>query len=295
MAPLALIFGANGQDGHYLRGACQARGMTVVGVSRAGPWVRGDVADFGQVETLVREHRPAWVFHVAANSTTRHDVLFENHATISTGALNVLEAVKRHRPEARVLLAGSGLQFRNTGAPIREDDPFEANSAYAVARIQATFAARYYRTLGVRAYVAYLFHHESPRRQPKHVSQVIVAAARRIAAGGAEPVELGDVTVAKEWTFAGDVAEGMCALLEQDVVTEANVGSGQAHTIEEWLAACFGVVGRDWREHTRLREGFVAEYPRLVSDPARIRALGWRPKVGLPELARLMVRENVAP
>ena len=131
----ALIFGASGQDGRYLAAECAARGITPVGVSRAGAPVRGDVADRAQVLALVRAHRPAYVFHLAAASTTRHEALFENHATIATGALNVLEAVRLEAPAARVFLAGSGVQFVNTGAPISERDPFAPSSPYAVSRI----------------------------------------------------------------------------------------------------------------------------------------------------------------
>ena len=287
----ALIFGASGQDAYYLAQLCAARGIRPVGVSRSvgGDWTVGDVARREQVEALVAEHQPGYIFHLAANSTTRHDALFENHETISTGALNVLEAARTLVPQARVFLSGSGLQFRNEGRPIAEGDPFDASSPYAVARVQSVYAARYYRRLGVRAYVGYLFHHDSPRRGAKHVSQLIAQAARRIAAGSGETLEWGDVTVRKEWAFAGDIAAGMLALVSQDAIPEACIGTGEAYSIEEWLDLCFGRVGLRWRDHVRLKEGFRAEYPLLVSDPAKIRSLGWTPQVDLAGLAEMMM------
>ena len=183
------------------------------------------------------------------------------------------------------------MQFRNRGEPISERDDFEASSPYSIARIQSVYAARYYRTLGVRAYVGYLFHHESPRRKPHHVSQKVAQAARRIAAGSGETLELGDITVRKEWAFAGDIAAGMLALVQQDGVWEACIGTGVAYSIADWLAACFARVGLDWREHVRVKEGFRAEYPLLVSDPATIRSLGWTPTVDLHELSAMMTAE----
>jgi GDPmannose 4,6-dehydratase len=285
----ALIFGASGQDGHYLAELCRAEGIEPVEVSRAGAPVRGNVARFDEVRALVREHRPAYVFQLAAASTTRHDALFENHETISTGALNVLEAVRLEAPDARVLIPGSGVQFENTGAPISERSPFAATSPYAVARIQSAYAARYFRTLGVRAYVAYLFHHESPLRKPDHVAMKIALAARRIGAGSAERLEIGDLTVEKEWTFAGDVARGMLSLVRQERVLEAAIGSGEAHSIREWIERCFGAVDVPWQARVTERTGFKAEYPRLVSDPSTMRVLGWRPSVAFADLARMMV------
>lgn len=286
----ALIFGASGQDGHYLAEVCAARGVTPIGVSRSGAPVAGDVADREQVRALVREHRPAFIFQLAAASTTRHEALFENHETISSGALNVLEAARLDAPSARILIVGSGVQFANTGAPISERDAFEASSPYALARIHSVHAARYFRRLGVRAHVGYLFHHESPLRKPGHVSQLVALAARRIAQGSPEQLELGDVSVEKEWTFAGDVARALFTLVSQDEVMEATIGSGVTHRIADWLEACFGSFGLDWRRHVKVREGFVPEYRRLVSDPATIRSLGWSPETSFEELARAMVR-----
>jgi GDPmannose 4,6-dehydratase len=285
----ALIFGASGQDGHYLTELCRAEGIETVGVSRSGAQVRADVGSFDDVERLVREHAPTHVLHLAAASTTRHDALFENHRTISTGTLNVLEAVRVHAPEARVFITGSGVQFVNTGAPISERDPFQASSPYAMARIHSVYAARYYRSLGLRVYVGYLFHHESSLRKPGHVSMMIAEGARRAALGGAEPLEVGDLSVEKEWTFAGDVARAILTLVSQDEVHEATIGSGTTHSIQEWAERCFRLIGRDWREHVRMRGGFVPEYRRLVSDPSTMESLGWVPEVRFEQLAEMMM------
>jgi len=285
----ALILGASGQDGHYLSQVCREAGLDLVTASRSGSGVRLDVAEFEQVSALIRRTSPDYVFHLAAASTTHHDALFENHRAIATGALNVLEAVRRHRPTARVFLAGSGLQFANRGVPICESDPFQASNPYSLARIHAAYAGRYYRSLGLAVFIGYLFHHESPLRKPQHVSRLVALAAGRIARGSGETVEIGDPSVEKEWTFAGDVARAIFALASQDAVSEAVIGSGVTHTIQDWLASCFGLVGMDWREHVRIREGFTPEYRRLVSNPATIRALGWQPRVGFAELARMMM------
>lgn len=288
----AIIFGANGQDGHYLNELCRAKGLEPIGVSRSGNWIHGDISRYELVEDLVKKHLPAYIFHVAANSTTRHDALFENHATISTGTLNVLEAVKRHCPNTKVFITGSGVQFKNTGDPISEKDEFEASSPYSVARIQSIYAARYYRSLGVRTYVGYLFHHESPLRKSTHVSKMIALLVKRIAKGSSEVIDMGDISIEKEWTFAGDIAKGIFTLVEQDDVYETVIGSGEAYSIEQWLELCFKIIDKEWRNHVRQREDFIPEYKRLVSNPATINQLGWSPSVKLSELAKMMIDET---
>jgi len=289
----ALIFGVNGQDGHYLSAICKVRGITPIGVARTGAALHADVANFEQVKDLVRQYVPGYIYHIAASSTTRHDALFENHQTISTGTLNILESVRAHCPKAKVFLTGSGLQFVNTGKPIFETDPFEASSPYSVARIQSVYAGRYFRSLGIKVYVGYLFHHESPLRKPNHISKMIALAAKRIASGSTETIELGDITVEKEWTFAGDVAQAIFTLVNQDSIFEATIGSGTTYSIRDWLDQCFSLIGKNWQDYIRILGGFVPEYKKLVSNPTTIRSLGWSPKVGFAELARIMMNDNI--
>jgi GDPmannose 4,6-dehydratase len=289
----ALIFGVTGQDGYYLTELCKARGIEPIGISRTSIKYQGDVGRYEQVESFIRRFQPSYIFHVAANSTTRHDVLFENHETISTGTLNILEAVKQHCPATKVFITGSGVQFHNNGQPISEQDPFEASSPYSIARIQSVYAARYYRSLGIQAYVGYLFHHESPLRKPNHVSQKIALAVQRISQGSKEIIKLGDISVIKEWTFAKDVAEGIFTLLQQDQVYEAIIGSGIGHSIEQWLDCCFHEIEKDWRPHIQIKETYKSEYPILISNPVLIHQLGWQPKVDFEQLAKIMIQSKI--
>jgi len=286
----ALLFGANGQDGYYLSQLLLQSAVELVAVSRSAGGVQADVGDYAAVEQLVKRHRPDYIFHLAANSTTRHDALFENHATISTGTLNILESVKQHSPASKVFISGSGLQFKNDNQPIKETDAFEARDAYSVSRIQSVYAARYYRRLGIQTYVGYFFNHDSPRRSERHMAKLVSEAARRIAAGSPEKLPIGDLAAVKEWTYAGDVVKGVWTLVQQNEVAEANIGSGIGYSIEDWLETCFGLVGKDWKEYVIKKDNFISEYRQLVSDSSRMFSLGWKPEVSLAGLAAMMMR-----
>ncbi len=288
----AVIFGANGQDGYYLNELLKQKGISVIGVSRNGNWVHADVANYDEVKTIVKNKLPDYIFHLAANSTTRHEALFDNHAAISTGTFNILEAVKQYSSRTKVFLSGSGLQFVNKGQPIKETDPFEASSPYSVSRIQSVYAARYYRSIGIKVYFGYFFNHESPMRPERHMSKNIAMAAQRIAAGSNEKIEIGDISVKKEWTFAGDVVNAVFTLIEQDSVFEATLGSGLAYSIEEWLEQCFGLINKDWRDFVSEKSNFVSEYRILVANPVTIHQLGWQPLVTFPNLAKMMVENK---
>lgn len=285
----AVIFGASGQDGAYLSRLLARRGIAVTGVSRSGA-TRADVADFARVQTLIKDAQPDYIFHFAANSTARHEALFDNHAAIGTGALNILESVRLFSPHSRVFITGSALQFENSGLPIHEQTPFHASSPYAVARIQATYAARYYReAFGLHTYVGYLFTHDSPLRTERHVNQQIIADIRRIKSGRQSTLEIGDMAVRKEFSHAGDIVEAIWALVNQDTHAECVIGSGVAHSIEEWLRYCCRRSGLSFAEHVRPKKNFTAEYHTLVSAPDRLKSMGWSPKISFEQLADMML------
>lgn len=286
----AIIFGAGGQDGYYLTRLLEEKNVKVIGVSRRNGFLNVDIGNYADVSSLIKNYQPDFIFHLAANSTTRHEAMFENHTTISIGTLNILEAVKNFSPAAKVFISGSGLQFKNDNKPIKESDPFEARDPYCVSRIQSVYAARYFRTLGLHIYVGYFFNHDSPLRTERHMTKKIAEAAKRIAAGSPETLTIGDISVIKEYTYAGDIAKGIWALINNNEILEANVSSGKGYSIEDWLNKCFGYIKKDWQKYVLTNEGFVPEYKMLISDPTIIFSLGWQPEISFDELALIMMK-----
>ncbi len=285
----SIIFGANGQDGFYLNQLLQKMGHEVIGVSQKGDFQKIDLTKFEEVSDLIGKYSPDYVFHLAANSTTRHDAMLENHSTISTGTLHILEAVRLYSPGSRVFISGSGLQFKNENRPIKETDPFEARDAYSVSRIQSVYAARYFRTLGIKTYVGYFFNHDSPHRSERHMAKRISAAVKRISEGSAEKIEIGDDSVIKEWAYAGDIVEGIWMLVSQEAISEANISSGKGYSIRDWVDTCFNIIGKDPAKYIEVKQGYTPEYQQLVSDPSLIRSLDFEPKVSFEQLAHMMI------
>ena len=286
----ALIFGSNGQDGKFLSNLLERKNIEVIGISRSNARIVGSVADFALVESVIKSQLPDFIFHFAANSTTQHAALFDNHSTISTGTLNILEAVRLHSPQTKVFLSGSALQFKNDGVPIDEQTAFEASSAYSVSRMHSIYAARYYRSaFAMKVYVGYFFNHDSELRSEKHVNQKIVATVKRISNGSDEKLEIGNIDVLKEFNYAGDVVQAVWSLVDQNQIFEAVIGCGEAHSIKEWAEYCFNKVNMNWKDHLVIKQGFIPEYKILVSNPKLIRQIGWQPLLGFYELADIMM------
>lgn len=290
----AIIFGITGQDGYYLSKLLIKEGVEVIGVSRSNPkYLQGEISDFKFVDDLIKQHKPDYIFHLAANSTTRHDSLFENHQSISTGTLNILESVKNNCPSCKVFLSGSAMQFKNNGTPIDENTEFESSSPYSMARIQSVYAGRYYRSkFKIPVYVGYFFNHDSELRTDRHINKKITDTVNQIKNGKDIKLELGNIDVKKEFNFAGDIVEAVWLLVNQDNVFEAVIGSGKAHSIREFVEYCFNQIGKDYKEYFIVKEGFTPEYDILVSKPALIQSLGYKPKVDFHGLADIMLNSH---
>ncbi len=288
----ALIFGSNGQDGIFLNKLLLYKKIEVKNISRNNADYLGSVSDYNFVESIIKSSKPDFIFHFAANSTTKHDVLFENHETICTGTLNILEAAKLFSPRSKIFLSGSAMQFKNIGEPIHEDTEFIANSPYSISRIQSVYAGRYYRnTFGLQVYVGYFFNHDSELRSEKHVNQKIATAVKRICEGSMEKLELGNIEVMKEFNYAGDIVEAVWLLVNQNLVYEAVIGSGKTYSIKDWANYCFKKMNLNWKDYVILNKEFVSEYSILVSKPDLIMGLGWQPKTSFNELVDIMMEK----
>ena len=285
----AIIFGAFGQDGYYLSELLSGKGIEVVKIGRVKKEGDTDIASFGAVLQLIKHVKPDFVFHLAANSTTRHDAMFENQKIICDGTLNILEAIRISSPYTKVFISGSGLQFVNNAVPIKESDAFEARDPYSVSRIHSVYAARYFRKLGLKVYVGYFFNHDSPLRSERHIAKKITEYVRKLSHGSNDILEIGDTSVLKEWGFAGDIVKGVFTLVNQEAVFEANIGTGKGYAISDWLEICFRSIGKDWRNYVHTKEEFKSEYKSLVSDSSLMMSLGWKPTVDIEVLSTMMM------
>ena len=293
MANSAIIFGSNGQDGYYLTKQLVSLGIRVIGVSRSIGDIIGNVGNYNFVSGLIKNEIPDYIFHFAANSTTKHDVLFDNNESISTGTINILEAVRNFSPDTKVFISGSAMQFKNDGNKININSEFDHSSLYSVARIHSVFVSRYYRDkYQLKVYIGYLFNHDSPLRSEDHINQKIVKTALRIKNGSHEKLEIGNLNVQKEFNFAGDIVNAIWLFINQDKIYEIILSSGILHSIKSWIMLCFEECGLNWENHVIVSESYKPEYFKLSGDSECIRSLGWLPMFDIQKLARLMLNNK---
>ena len=150
---------------------------------------------------------------------------------------------------------------------------------------------------GIFASNGILFNHESPRRGETFVTRKITRAIAHILAGRQRYLYLGNLEAKRDWGYAPEYVEAMWLMLQQDKPDDYVIGTGESHSVQEFVEEAFGYVGLDWRQYVRIDPRYFrpTEAEMLLADPSKARArLKWQPKVAFKELVRIMVDADMA-
>jgi GDP-4-dehydro-6-deoxy-D-mannose reductase len=247
-----------------------------------------DVTDQETVAAAIRTAKPGSVVHLAALSGIAESWRDPSRVweVNVVGTVNVLEAVRRERPGARVLAVSTGEVYGQAKqVPTPEEAPVAPVSPYAASKAAAELACAQARAAGVDVVVARAFQHEGPGRDERFAvgSWVRQLADLELAGGGA--LRVGNLEVERDITDVRDVCRAYRLLLEPTVEAGVyNVATGKAVPLARVvellieMARCPVTVEPD---PDRLRP---ADIPVLVGDASRLeRATGWRPQIPLEQ------------
>ena len=181
--------------------------------------------------------------------------------------------------------------------PHKHTTPLYPRSPYGVAKVYGHYATINYReSFDLFACSGILFNHESPRRGREFVTRKIANGVARIKAGLDSKLLMGNTDAKRDWGFAGDYVQAMWLMLQQDTAQDFVVGTGETHSVEEFLELAFSHVGLSWRDYVVQDEAFMrpAEVDLLIADPSKAKqVLGWEPTVSFPELVSMMVESEL--
>jgi GDPmannose 4,6-dehydratase len=311
----ALITGITGQDGSYLAELLLEKGYQVSGIVRRASTesferinhlrerlhlVQGDLLDQTSLLDALEESQPDEVYNLAAQSfvpTSWNQPVLTGEFT-ALGVTRLLEAVRRFNPKIRFYQASSSEIFGQVQeSPQNELTPFHPRSPYGVAKAYGHWITVNYReSYGLFACSGILFNHESCRRGLEFVTRKISDGVARLRLGLATELRLGNLDAQRDWGFAGDYVRAMWLMLQQEEPGDYVVGTGETHTVKEFVKQAFACVDLDWQQYVVVDIHFFrpAEVDHLCADPRKARrVLRWEPEVSFTELVRLMVEADL--
>jgi GDPmannose 4,6-dehydratase len=315
----ALITGITGQDGSYLAELLLDKGYEVHGIVRRAaiedpehrmsrikhllPRLQihsGSVESFASIFNVVKSVGPDECYHLAGQSYVAYS--FEDEfSTLMTninGTHHILSSLRQAVPTCRFYFAASSEMFGNAPPPQNENTPFRPRSSYGISKLTGYHLVRNYReAYGMFAVNGILFNHESPRRGFEFVTRKITSHVARIKKGLTRELRLGNLEARRDWGHAKDYVRAMWLMLQADAPDDYVVGTGESHSVREFLEIAFQQVGYDYRglvisDPTYFRP---AEIYDLVADPSKVREkLGWKNQYRFPELVREMVESDLS-
>jgi GDPmannose 4,6-dehydratase len=315
----ALITGITGQDGSYLAELLLHEGYEVHGIIRRASTFNthridhiyhdphnngnsvnlhlhyGDIAVGETLQHMIYNLKPDEIYHLAAQSHVRvsFDMPEYTGDVTGLGTTRILEAIRKSGVESRFYQASSSEMFGSANPPQNENTQFEPRSPYAAAKVYAYWITRNYReAYNIYACNGILFNHESPRRGETFVTRKITRALAAILAKKQNHLYLGNLDSKRDWGYAPEYVQAMWLMLQQDKPDDYVIGTGETHSVREFLTEAFGYVGLKWEDYVRIDERYFrpTEVDLLLSDPAKaIRQLDWKPQVKFHELVRIMV------
>ena len=340
----AMITGITGQDGSYLAELLLSKEYEVHGLIRRAstfntgridhiyidphtPNARiflhyGDLSDSGQLMNLIYNIKPDEIYHFGAQSHVRVSFDMPEYTGDITGigTTRILEAVRRSGIKTKFYQASSSEMFGASPPPQNEKSPFYPRSPYAAAKVYAYWITVNYREgYALFACNGILFNHESPRRGETFVTRKITRALANILAGRQKKIFLGNLDAKRDWGFAPEYVEMMWIMLQQEEPDDYVVGTGESHTVREFVEEAFSYAGVEikWEQKGKDEKGLVRSFEKkwdgilkegqtiveidpkyfrptevehLQADITKVREkLGWEPRTTFDELVQIMV------
>jgi len=313
----ALITGITGQDGSYLAELLLGKKYEVHGIIRRASTFNtsridhiyvdphqkgaqlflhyGDLADGSQLTNLLYSIKPDEIYHLGAQSHVRVSFDIPEYTGDITGlaATRILEAIRRSGLKTRYYQASSSEMFGASPPPQNEMTPFHPRSPYAAAKVYAYWMTANYRDgYGLFTCNGILFNHESPRRGQTFVTRKITRAIAEILAKKQQYLYLGNLEAKRDWGYAPEFVAAMWLILQQENPDDYVVGTGETHSVKEFLTEAFSYAGLNWEKHVRIDQKYFrpTEVEVLIADARKIKeVIGWQPKINFKELVRIMV------
>lgn len=253
-------------------------------------YIQVDLTDIEATATLIQELQPDWIFHLASfayvgKSFEKAEELFSNNIQLQ---LSLLEAVRLHSPQSRVLTIGSAEEYGIVPdglGPIDESFPLNPVNPYAVSKVtQDLLANSYFLSYGLNIVRARPFNHIGIRQTgdfaiPAFAKQIVAIERKE-----QQELKVGNLTGIRDFTAVKDMVRAYIVLMQKGIQGEVyNIGTGKGTKMSDVVEILTSLSIETIEVKEDLSRMRPLDVSVLIADNEKIRALGWEPREDLKE------------
>jgi len=187
--------------------------------------------------------------------------------------------------QGRVYFAGSSEIFGNVKSPADIASPRWPRSPYAIAKDASFNAVKVFReAYQLNCVTGILFNHESPLRPETFVTRKIILGALRCKSNPDYKLELGDLSVSRDWGWAEEYIEAMQLIIRSPSLNDQVICTGRMESLQYFVERAFFELSLDWRDHVVTNGRFKrpSDIQFSVGDPTAMwHQCGWRARLDI--------------
>ncbi|OGT55983.1 MAG: GDP-mannose 4,6-dehydratase, partial [Gammaproteobacteria bacterium RIFCSPHIGHO2_12_FULL_43_28] len=206
--------------------------------------VYGDLRDSASIDHIIKETKPDYVFHLAAQSfpQTSFTSPLDTYETNIQGTSRVLEALRHHKKDAIIHVCASSEVFGRVPKeklPITEDCTFHPASPYAISKVGTDLVGRFYaEAYQMKIMTTRMFTHTGPRRGDVFAESTFAKQIAMIEKGMIPPVvKVGNLNSLRTIADVRDAVHAYYLLVTHHPIGGEfyNIGGTYSCTIEDLL------------------------------------------------------------
>lgn len=259
-----------------------------------------NLTDYQATQTLIKELMPDEIYHLASianvgDSFEKRKSIIEMNTNLQ---LNLLEAVKDHTPNSKILHVSTALIYEAKNQAVNEEAVLGPDNPYALSKLIQDMMAYYFtRSEGLNIVRARAFNHIGERQTLGFVVSDLAANIAKVEKGLADKVSVGNLESVRDFSDVKDIVEAYILLMEKGQSGEVyNLGSGKAYRIREILDILLSKAKTQIKVEVDPNKIRPVDLPYLVCDNEKILKLGWKPQHQLAETLERVLnywRENI--
>ena len=311
----AVILGVEGQDGYYLALELSALGYSVIGTVRklnriphidlipGVQYTELDIRDSQSFKRILLKYKPTQIYNLASKSSVSYSFANpEETFSINYFALQeILKIIDEFDVDRSIKFfqASSSEMFGNQSNKLNENSELNPVSPYGESKASAHILCQQYRqNFGLKINCGILFNHESERRSTNFVTRKITSSVAQIKLGLMDKIELGDLSIVRDWGYAPDYTRAMVTINESEFADNYVVATGHSYSLKDMVNIAFKSLGHVedadlyiTKKNSLLRKNDIQS---SYADPRKIfESLKWQPRTSFEELISIMVTHDL--